>query len=516
MTAVDRVEPELGRAARFRFGVRARILATVLVLSALGMALTGTAIVISERDQMLSRADGILRRDVADFHKIAESEVTRSADVRGILSAALQRRAPGQDIAILGLIDGRPALVPSGSQSLAWGRETTLLARLAALPPDAPTRIREARTRSGPIRYAAVQLRVAGRPEVGTYVIAVLLRPGWTQVVRDARRFAVFSGASLVLVAAGGWLVAGRLLRRLRLLRAAAERSSHIDLSARIPVTGRDDITDLTITFNDMLDRLDTAFDAQQSFLDDAGHELRTPLTIVRGHLEVVDVSNPADVADTRSLVLDELDRMGRLISDLIVLARAGRPDFVRLAPVRPDHLVFDVVEKAQALGRRRWVVDGTASSSVMADSQRLTQALLQLADNAVRFTGPDDVIAIGASVSRDRVYLWVRDTGPGVAPADAERIFERFGRAAVGRGDEGSGLGLAIVSAIAQAHGGRVVLDRGGPGAKFTLILPHRPADGDHAAESGRRGVVGGAAMTRAVPREARRPDDAPAGVGP
>jgi signal transduction histidine kinase len=238
-------------------------------------------------------------------------------------------------------------------------------------------------------------------------------------------------------------------------------------------VTGHDDITQLTTTVNTMLDRLQWTFDTQQRFLDDAGHELRTPLTIVRGHLDVLDVRDPEEVAATRDLAIDELDRMARLVGDLILLAQSRRPDFVRLQPVDLERLLRDALDKAQALAERRWLLDAVLPVVVAADAQRLTQALLQLADNAVKHTGPADAIAFGARESAEGIVLWVRDTGPGVSEADAERIFERFQRAWPSRGTEGSGLGLSIVSGIAAAHGGRATLIHSWPGATFALILP-------------------------------------------
>jgi len=319
-----------------------------------------------------------------------------------------------------------------------------------------------------------VQVRVNGSPDVGTYVVAYALKPSQDALLDAGRIYALVAIASLALVGLAGWLVAGRLLRPVRVLRDTAEEISHTDLSLRIPVTGNDDLSELTQTVNAMLDRLQAAFDTQQQFLDDAGHELRTPLTVVRGHLEVLEASNPAEVEDTRALVLDELDRMARLVGDLMVLAKARRPDFIRADIVDLDHLVEDVLGKASALGQRRWTIDALSGRAVDADGQRLTQALLQLAQNAVAHTCQDDEIAIGSAVGGGLVRLWVRDTGPGVAPQDATRIFERFGRVTTERGDDGSGLGLAIVSAIAAAHGGRAfVTSEPGHGATFQITLP-------------------------------------------
>jgi signal transduction histidine kinase len=347
---------------------------------------------------------------------------------------------------------------------------------------DAPVRIRQAGTSVGQVRYAAVPVSVAGGTDRGYYVVATVLRPQRQVIAQGAVQYALVALGCLGLVGLGGWLVAGRLLRPLRLLREAAEHISHTDLSLRIPAGGHDDVSELTRTVNAMLDRLQAGFEAQQRFLDDAGHELRTPVTIVAGHLEVLDPHDPSEVAEVRDLALDELERMSRLITDLTLLAKSRRPDFVHPAPVDLTQLIDDVLGKAVALGRRRWRLDSRATVVIDADAQRLTQALLQLADNAVRHTTEGEEIALGSAVEHDQVRLWVRDTGPGIAAEDQERIFERFTRASnvPGRTGEGSGLGLAIVTAIAQAHGGRAVLHSiPGQGATFSLLLPARTALG-------------------------------------
>jgi signal transduction histidine kinase len=228
-------------------------------------------------------------------------------------------------------------------------------------------------------------------------------------------------------------------------------------------------------TFNDMLDRLEAAFATQRRFLDDAGHELRTPITIIRGHLELMG-DEPEERRATLALVMDELDRMSRLVEDVITLAKAERPDFLDLRTVDVEALTGEVHTKATGLAPRRWVLQEAGRGVVVADRQRLTQAIVQLAQNAVQHTGPDDVIAISSRLADGEATFTVRDTGPGVAPADRERIFDRFGR---GRGArrEGAGLGLAIVRAIAEAHGGRVAVDSpDGGGAAFRLIVPVDP----------------------------------------
>jgi anti-sigma regulatory factor (Ser/Thr protein kinase) len=146
----------------------------------------------------------------------------------------------------------------------------------------------------------------------------------------------------------------------------------------------------------------------------------------------------------------------------------------VRQTPVHVGELVHGVLAKVDPLGRRRWTLDAAPDVVVPADRQRLTQALMQLAANAVTFTGERDVVALGAEVHDGALRIWVRDAGPGIDPAEHARIFERFGRATGSHGVEGSGLGLAIVAAIAEGHGGTVEVDsRLGRGSRFTVVLP-------------------------------------------
>jgi signal transduction histidine kinase len=223
-----------------------------------------------------------------------------------------------------------------------------------------------------------------------------------------------------------------------------------------------------------MLDRVESGVAAQRRFVDDAGHELRTPITIVRGHLEVLDPNDPEDVRATVALVDDELGRMNRMVSDLLLLARSEQPSFLHVEAVDVAALTAEVVEKVEQLGDREWVLETAAHVDARLDPQRITQAVVALADNACRHTGPGDRIALGSQLTGGRLRFWVSDTGAGVDAADRERIFERFSRGSTARRSEGAGLGLSIVRAIAVAHGGQVLLDSvPGRGATFTVEIP-------------------------------------------
>jgi signal transduction histidine kinase len=262
-----------------------------------------------------------------------------------------------------------------------------------------------------------------------------------------------------------------------RTLRETAEEITVTDLSRRIPESGQDDISALTHTFNEMLARLEAAFTGQRQFLDDAGHELKTPLTVIRGHMELLDSSDPSEVEATRQLLLDEIDRMSRLVGDLIMLAKTDRPDFLKYDAVNIARFTTTVFEKCRALGDRAWVVDEQAELLAWVDEQRITQAMLELAQNAVKHTHPGAEIGIGSRVDGEHgLRLWVRDTGHGVPDQDKALVFQRFGRSVVPEDDEGFGLGLSIVRAIATAHGGSVHVEDVQPhGARFVVTLPSR-----------------------------------------
>ena len=211
----------------------------------------------------------------------------------------------------------------------------------------------------------------------------------------------------------------------------------------------------------------------EQEFFEDASNGLRDPLTICRGYLELVG-DDPEELRETIALVMDELDRMGRIVDQLSELAEAGRPDFLRPEWIDLELFSHDLVASASALGQRHWILDQSTGGLALADRNRLTEAVMNLAHNAAQHTQVDDTIAIGTSLTDDEARIWVRDTGRGISASDQVRIFDLFTRGREARRRyRGGGLGLAVVKAIAEAHGGRVELkSRFGEGSTFTIVL--------------------------------------------
>lgn len=328
-------------------------------------------------------------------------------------------------------------------------------------------------TKVDSILYTIEPVKIQGEI-VGVLVVAHLTA-GERQEALEAFQVAIeVTLAVAILAVALAWIAAGKVLAPLRLLAATARAIEESDLTQRIVVEGKGEIAELATTFNQMMDRIEESFATQRNFINDAGHELRTPITIIRGHLELMG-DDPQEQEETIALVMDELDRMSRFVEDLVLLAKAEHPDFLQLETVDIGTLTEELFAKAQALGNRYWELDAAASCRIVADRQRITQAMMNLAQNAVQHTTSEDSIAIGSAVSGNKVRFWVRDTGEGIAPIDQQRIFERFARAANSRRrSEGAGLGLSIVRAIAEAHGGKVYVNSQlGAGSNFAVVVP-------------------------------------------
>lgn len=459
--------------------MRTRITVAVALLVAL--ALTGAGLIIYFLGSAGIESDAQARADVEieAFRELRDTgpnpDRTRSfASVDELLQTFLERNVASDDELLVGWVDGVARTVSASSPTRQQLAQDPAFEALVQQRADNGGTVR-ADSSVGDLLVTIQPVR--SESSSGALVIVTFLDQAQQGLNELIRTYAITALLSLIVITGLAAWQAGRLLAPVGRLSDTAEEISATDLSRRLPETGNDDITALTRTVNGMLVRLEDAFVGQRQFLDDAGHELRTPLTVLRGHLELLDEKDPQDVAETRALLLDELDRMSRLVGDLILLAKTDRPDFLEIRPVSLGPLTETVLAKARGLGDREWRLDGAAEATVRMDEQRITQAVLQLADNAVKHTVPGDEIAIGSSAGAGGARIWVRDTGPGVPGEDRERIFDRFARSEVAEDDEGFGLGLSIVSAIASAHAGRVTVEDAVPnGACFVISLPLEP----------------------------------------
>lgn len=316
-------------------------------------------------------------------------------------------------------------------------------------------------------------------------------------VVNRALRISGIIGVALAIGI--GWLLAGRALSPVERItrtanKIAQDRDSAMSLTTRleVPDTG-DELARLSTTFNQMLDRLEESFATQRRFVADASHELRTPLTSIRGNVEVllrqIHAHRPVnDYALSESLndIQRESARMGRLIEDLLLLARTDSPETersVHVAPVRLDVLARDACRTAEALvNGQRLVLRASTPIEVTGDSDRLTQVMLILLDNALRHTPAGGTVSLAVEPGRQPqsgapgAIIEVRDTGDGISADHLGHLFERFYRVEGSRtrASGGTGLGLAIASALVHAHDGVIdVQSAPGKGSVFTVWLP-------------------------------------------
>jgi heavy metal sensor kinase len=334
-----------------------------------------------------------------------------------------------------------------------------------------------------PTAYRTASRDVPAGGRLFRIVVSVSLSP-----VQDTMRAAlrvILIGLPLVLALAGigGYLLAGRTLRPLRSMAAQARKITDSSLHTRIEI-GRaaEEMETLVAGFNELLSRLDQSFDGMRRFVADASHELRTPISVIRGEADVAlsIERTPAEYQASLAVVLDESRRLSRLVDDLLNLARAdaGR---VRLQvhDFYLNELVSDCCRSAQGIaGARRLTVECRPGDDLQyrGDEDLLRRLVMNLLDNAIRYTPPGGKVSAALEPNGDAVRLRVSDTGVGIAPDDAAHVFERFYRAGESRSrhDGGFGLGLAIVKWIAESHHGSVeCASHPGAGSTFTVTLP-------------------------------------------
>lgn len=334
--------------------------------------------------------------------------------------------------------------------------------------------------RDGPgvrVRLAAVPLLLDGVP-VGTLVVATPKTRLRASLRALTWRIILPSALGLALALMVGSLAVRQSLRPLtQMLQQVEAIHSSRDLSRRIGAAGPpDEVGRLAAAFDRMLARVQEVFRAQQRFVADAAHELRTPLTVARGHLDLLaQAVGTADERRSVAVATQELDRMARIVSDLLLLARLDEGLLLAAAPVDVELVAREAVLRSVAAAPHGTEVAVEPGLSVLADHDRLLRVLTNLLTNAAVHGGDAVRITLRAWRDGDHGAICVADTGPGILPEDLPHVFERFYRgAAARRGTEGVGLGLAIAASLVKAMRGEItVRSVVGAGSEFTVRLP-------------------------------------------
>lgn len=351
-----------------------------------------------------------------------------------------------------------PQLVTSNARAIAAGGPGTSFDNVTLQGPD------------GELRVRALTVPFAN----GTALIVARSLQEIDSALADARR-------TLLIVAAAGILLAGlvgALVSRAaldpvaRLSKTVAEVTRTGDLSRRVAITSNDELGRLATSFDAMLIALESSLRSQRQLVADASHELRTPLTSLRTNLELLARGQPTDEADRAEMLRDlvgQIERLTTLVSDLIDLARDEHAPLT-IEDVRLDMVAAEAIEDVRGRYREVSFVVEAEPSTVRGVRARIARAVTNLLDNAAKWSPAGGVIEVRVAEGE----VAVRDHGPGIAPSDRSRVFDRFWRAANAKHLPGSGLGLAIVRDVAHAHDGDVLLEHPSDGgARFRLRLP-------------------------------------------
>ncbi len=287
---------------------------------------------------------------------------------------------------------------------------------------------------------------------------------------------------TLLLSAGGGLFLARRALKPIDRMVQTTREIEEEDLAGRIDIRSDDELGRLGRTINAMLDRLEKAFTRQRQFTADASHELRTPLSVIEAEATLA-LRRERSAEDYRAALVtiaEEATGMNRLIDQLLSLARADEGEGrLVLESVDLVALCADVVNALRPVGEERGIVirsDGEGPADVRGDRTQLRRLIVNLVENAVRYTETGGTVAVAVGREGEKVRCAVRDTGMGISPEHLPRLFERFYRvhAARSREDGGAGLGLALCKAIVDAHGGSIEVESEvGVGTVFTVVLP-------------------------------------------
>lgn len=482
--------------------LRLRILIPVIltVLTVVGTMFLFTRAALL--DEVTDGANSDVVQELDEFERFVQEASSPESPIsfgssREMVTYYISRQIPGDNETMLGIAEGRGIIQPDLSQMGPKHIEplnlnAPIVEEIQTSPQ--PSGVFNSPER-GQIHWGRIQIDSGPDGDPVAFAVLSFVQEDIDRAEAQVRWLAALGVGLLLLAIAAVWLVVNRILRPISELEEVSSSISNSDLTSRVPVHSNDEIGRLAATFNAMLDRLETAYHDQRNFVDDAGHELRTPITVVRGQLELLEHSSPEEQKRSVELATAELDRMSRMVNDLLILAVSDAGTLVEKETVDVAELTIDIEDKAETLSDRIQLV-AVAEGQVDLDEQRITQAVLELCRNALRYS--DGTVDVGSAMVEapassqvgsqaglqlgSQFEIWVEDRGQGIAPDKQDKLFARFAR-----GDQpdasrpsGAGLGLSIVDAIAKAHGGSVrVESEVGKGSKFTIAVPVAGAAG-------------------------------------
>ncbi len=347
-----------------------------------------------------------------------------------------------------------------------------------SLPPDGPSRLRGLR-----VRFT--------RPDGRQYIAIIATDPVYVTESISALRWVFLGGnaGGLVAAAGAGWLVTGAMQRRMQLIREQVKTFGPDDLTRRITMRDRDEITELTRHLNQMLDRLQAGFETQERFIHDASHELKTPVATVQAEAQAMLYGEPSkeELIEFARSTNDEMRRLGRLTEALLLLTRTNESVVTsRFKPADMTEITIAAIKHLSLMATDHQVKlhliqeEGVSETLlVRCDSELLEAMLSNLIRNAIRFSPRKSEIRITVASSGDALEVSVEDEGPGIPPDVLPRIFDRYFQTSQTKIRRGAGLGLAIASTVAKLHAGVVTAtSRAGGGARFTVRLPRLKAE--------------------------------------
>jgi len=449
-------------------GIRTRLAVSYGVVMVAVLTVLAFAVGTVHERLGLARLDTDLTYAMRSAAGVVNSEITeRRSLAAGALEAMIELELPGVGVSVLDEKGRLLATRHDGAPDLRLDRQQQVVAA------DAPRTLEPERVRVAASRW---------RSSSDSYTVVV-----WTTLspldrdhatVMNTVRIAIPIAALAAL--AGGWLIVWRALRPLSQTAMYADAIDTRHPHARLPVPGpHDELRRLTVAFNGVLDRLSASVGVQRRFMTDASHELRTPVTVARTAAEVTlaaPARTDAEYREALAIVVSQTERLTRIVDDMFVLALA---DVDRRPLVRRylyfDEVVAECVRAVTVLATERGItiaIEAPQGAQMRGDDELLRRMVMNLLDNAVRYSPDGSAVAVSVAVMPGWITLTVDDSGPGIPEASRDRVFERFVRLETARPTAGGGLGLAIARWIAEQHGGSLRLESRGRGSRFVAML--------------------------------------------